>query len=265
MSATPPGGPTPAGPPPTMAEVYGKAYLLVEADGERPGRTRLVYEMESGATYSEDAAEYFAGPEGWFPPDVIACREAAGRVLDIGCGPGRHALAIAAAGHEVVGLDVSADAVAVARRRGVDARLGSLLDPPGGIGTFDTLLLLGASLALLTTYPRLRAGLAALAAVANPGARLLASDVAVDTAQEPSRLRVCIERDGRRSGWSAWSGGEPYMGPEDLAGAVGGTAWRVEDIVYPQEEARGGYLARLRLTADPAAPEGGPSHHGGTT
>ncbi|MEM8925340.1 MAG: methyltransferase domain-containing protein [Actinomycetota bacterium] len=37
------------------------------------------------------------------------------RVLDVGCGPGRHALGLAAAGLEVTGIDISAEFVAIAR------------------------------------------------------------------------------------------------------------------------------------------------------
>lgn len=47
------------------------------------------------------------------------------RVLDLGCGDGRFSAEIAAAGAEVVGLDVSAEAIARARRRspGLDFRV----------------------------------------------------------------------------------------------------------------------------------------------
>jgi SAM-dependent methyltransferase len=41
--------------------------------------------------------------------------EAGERVLDVGCGPGRHALALARRGIEVVGVDLSQDFVALAR------------------------------------------------------------------------------------------------------------------------------------------------------
>src|SRR5215218_1037002 len=37
------------------------------------------------------------------------------RVLDVGCGPGRHALALARRGIDVVGVDLSEDFVALAR------------------------------------------------------------------------------------------------------------------------------------------------------
>src|SRR3981081_1615122 len=44
--------------------------------------------------------------------------EAGERVLDVGCGPGRHALALARRGIEVVGVDLSEDFVALAREAG---------------------------------------------------------------------------------------------------------------------------------------------------
>lgn len=52
--------------------------------------------------------------------DVLAL-EAGHRVLDVGCGPGRHAVALAAKGLEVVGVDLSADFIAVARDRASQA------------------------------------------------------------------------------------------------------------------------------------------------
>lgn len=38
------------------------------------------------------------------------------RVLDVGCGPGRHSIALAQRGVEVVGIDISADFIAIAQR-----------------------------------------------------------------------------------------------------------------------------------------------------
>ena len=46
------------------------------------------------------------------------------RVLDAGCGPGRHSLALAALGFEVVGIDLSPDFVALARAAATERGLG---------------------------------------------------------------------------------------------------------------------------------------------
>ena len=47
------------------------------------------------------------------------------RVLDVGCGPGRHALELATRGHDVLGIDLSERFVAVARAAAADAGLGT--------------------------------------------------------------------------------------------------------------------------------------------
>lgn len=52
------------------------------------------------------------------------------RILDLGCGDGALTEALIAAGAEVVGVDASADMVAAARRRGIDARLADGADLP---------------------------------------------------------------------------------------------------------------------------------------
>jgi SAM-dependent methyltransferase len=78
---------------------------------------------------------------------------AGARVLDLGCGPGRHSLALARRGFEVVGIDRSAEFVDLARAaaesEGVDARFLVAdvrdLDRVRGqdaLGTFDTVICL---------------------------------------------------------------------------------------------------------------------------
>ncbi len=65
------------------------------------------------------------------PGDVAFYAEAcagAARVLELGCGTGRVAAALAGAGHRVVGLDVDADAVAAAAARGLEVCVGDMRD-----------------------------------------------------------------------------------------------------------------------------------------
>ncbi|MEZ5406802.1 MAG: class I SAM-dependent methyltransferase [Acidimicrobiales bacterium] len=69
------------------------------------------------------------------------------RILDVGCGPGRHALALARMGYEVVGIDISATFVDLARQaaesegRGERARfqVADARDPDAWVrlGAFD--------------------------------------------------------------------------------------------------------------------------------
>lgn len=70
---------------------------------------------------------YFSPHVEWSWHQQEALKLARGRVLDIGCGAGRHALYLQGQGHEVVGIDLSPLAIEVCKRRGLrDARVLSI-------------------------------------------------------------------------------------------------------------------------------------------
>jgi SAM-dependent methyltransferase len=100
-----------------------------------------------------------------------------GRVLDIGCGAGRHAIPLGQAEHEVVGLDTSRGAIEVACDRGVRAFEGSIADIPATVGAFSTILLGGNNLGLLGDPDRAKGILNRLAEIATPPARLIGSGI----------------------------------------------------------------------------------------
>jgi SAM-dependent methyltransferase len=104
-------------------------------------------------------------------------RRARGPVLDVGCGPGRHVLALQRRGVEVLGVDASPDAVTLARSRGASVCQTSVFDPIDG--PFRSVLLLDGNLGIggdpLALLQRVRAllvpGGAVLAEVGTPTAR----------------------------------------------------------------------------------------------
>jgi SAM-dependent methyltransferase len=73
--------------------------------------------------------------------DRAVLRHCHGRVIDLGCGPGRMAEELRRLGHPVLGVDLSADAVRRTRARGVHAVRGDVLLPLPGEGVWDTALL----------------------------------------------------------------------------------------------------------------------------
>jgi glycine/sarcosine N-methyltransferase len=105
---------------------------------------------------------------------------AARRILDAACGTGRHAIALAARGHDVVGADLSAPMVEQARHNAIAAStklpffvtgFGDLAPMPGA--PFDALLCLGNSLPHVLTMAALEHTLADFAAALRPGGLLL--------------------------------------------------------------------------------------------
>jgi len=97
-----------------------------------------------------------------------------GRLLDLPCGEGRHALELARRGHLVTGIDLSPPAVERARaeslRTGisVDFRVGDMRAPPAG--PFDGACCLGNSFGYLS-HGDLRVFLRGMHASLRPGAR----------------------------------------------------------------------------------------------
>src|SRR4051794_6182171 len=93
-----------------------------------------------------------------------------GAVLDAPCGDGRMSVRLGAAGYDVTGVDISPEAVASARARGVHAHVGDLRDLPAG--PFDGALSWGNSFGYLTPPDTVRS-LAAFRRAIRPGGTLV--------------------------------------------------------------------------------------------
>jgi SAM-dependent methyltransferase len=71
------------------------------------------------------------------------------RVMDLGCGPGRHAEQLRREELQVLGVDASRTAAAMARRRGVDVVCADALGPlPGGGHFWDGVILLDGNIGI---------------------------------------------------------------------------------------------------------------------
>jgi SAM-dependent methyltransferase len=161
-----------------IGDALGEAMLayLAGSSGEH------VLERDDGWFDIMDTAVYFNEPDDWPVGESAVLEHVHGRVLDIGAGAGRYALALQQLGHDVVALDVSPGAVDVCRRRGVrEVMVGTIYDVSPR-QRFDTFLLGGHNLGLLespTLAPRF---LDRLQILANGGARI------VGTSRDPGTL-----------------------------------------------------------------------------
>ncbi|GAA0459183.1 methyltransferase type 12 [Actinoplanes capillaceus] len=73
--------------------------------------------------------------------DVALLDRCTGPTLDVGCGPGRLTSALAGSGRPALGIDISATAVRLARRRGATALRRDVFGPVPGTGRWRHLLL----------------------------------------------------------------------------------------------------------------------------
>lgn len=160
---------------PAVGDAFGNMLLDCWSAGVERGTTYEVCERDDGHLFVHDAADYFIPLENMGRLDRWACSSTGPRVLDVGCGAGRHLKYLTEMGRSVLGIDASPGAVSVCTERGLAAEVVSITEAPEALSDrFNSILLFGNNAGLLGSEeaaPRILAGLAKLAA---PGARLFA-------------------------------------------------------------------------------------------
>lgn len=199
----------------------------------------------------------------WFASDGLPHLEqqtlslARGRVLDVGCGAGRIALALQRAGHAVVAVDNSPLAVEVCTARGVaDTRVLSITQVScRQLGTFDSVALLGGNFGLCANPRRARWLLRRFHALTGPQGRILADSADPAITDDPTE-RAYHERNtarGRPPGQvrlriryrdyaTSWFD-HLLVSPAAMAELADGTGWQVADVIGEPGQRR--YLAIL--------------------
>jgi len=98
---------------------------------------------------SYGAKLYFSTYNDWDPIEQQAMAFVKGRVLDMGCGAGRHALYLQAKGFDVLGIDNSPLAIKMCKLRGLKkAKVMPIEELRFNPNSFDTILMMGNARAL---------------------------------------------------------------------------------------------------------------------
>ncbi len=100
---------------------------------------------------------YFAEYTEWAEHQKLAMGYATGRVLDIGCGAGRHSLYLQEKGHDVLSTDISPLAVQLCQRRGLKNTLvAPITQLNTKLGVFNTIIMMGHNFGLVSSFKRAR-------------------------------------------------------------------------------------------------------------
>lgn len=148
-----------------------------------------------------------------------------GPVLDVGCGPGRFAAALAARGVPALGIDVSRAAVRRARARGAVALRRAVEGPVPGEGRWGTVLLADGNIGIGGDA---RGLLRRCSELARPGGLLLV-EADPDPEMNVSGPLVLHAEDGRRSRPLPWArvGSLPLRAIGDELGLVVEQEWEL--------------------------------------
>jgi SAM-dependent methyltransferase len=163
-------------PLPDDDDAFGRLLLDHLSGGETD---QLMLELDDGrAGPALPADVFFAEHAAWHAAEQRVFEAVRGRVLDVGCGAGRHSLEAERRGLDVVAIDVSPGAVEVCRRRGVrDARLLPLHAVDASLGVFDTVLMLCGNFGLVGTADDAVPILRMLHELTAPGGRIVLDSV----------------------------------------------------------------------------------------
>ena len=135
-------------------DAFGREIFDYLRDVERRRQILEIVERNDGYIDFHGGPEiYFREYNDWPTHYKQAMRYAKGRVLDIGCGAGRHSLYLQGKGLDVVGIDNSPLVIEVCKMRGLkDVRLLSINQINTKLGMFDTILMMGNNFGLFGSF-----------------------------------------------------------------------------------------------------------------
>jgi SAM-dependent methyltransferase len=220
-----------------VSDVFGRALL----DWAKGGTVPEIVEREDGFTQSGAGPDvYLSAPKDWPAAERQSLRLMRGRVLDVGCGAGRVALALQERNLEVVGLDWSARALEAAQRCGVKSVQRGSIDHLGRlIGQFDSVVLFGNNFGLFRTPEHAHELLAQWAKKSKPGTRVFLESTSAYFGGAPGFDRLYYRRNlecGRPPGsvrlryryeeftgeWFTWL----FVSRREMKAILRGTGWQ---------------------------------------
>jgi len=240
---------------PQTGDAFGAMLLAAYARGGLPTIAHEITERDDGHVSVRDA-HYYSAPILAGTPDADLLDTVTGRVLDVGCGAGRHLTYLKSRKITALGLDASLGAVQVCARRDLDAVHADIADPPD-LGQFDVFLLLGGNLGLLGTPTSASRLLTILGRLASPGARIVAEGIDTSGSGDPihdsyqdrnlslgRHLRQITLRIRHRQQATSWLN-LWFPSPSELGQIADGTGWRLHEV-RPHADGPGYHAEILR-------------------
>lgn len=152
-----------------MKDLFGKAILDFQTNNSPED---LVTETNISEA-DEMSVDYLFRNYNQMPKlEKKALELAKGKILDVGCGAGSHALYLQEKGFEVRAIDISANAIKACKLRGLkDAKVQNLMDVENE--KFDTILLLMNGTGIFGTLAETSKYLQKLKSLLNPNGQIL--------------------------------------------------------------------------------------------
>ncbi|MBI4673710.1 MAG: class I SAM-dependent methyltransferase [Chloroflexi bacterium] len=227
------------------------------------GQVTLYVERDDGFIDEDDLSWYLTSFAEFPRFEKRALKLARGRVLDVGCAAGRHALYLQRRGLEVTGIDSSPLLVQLAQARGLsDVRVVNGCEPlPFRSGEFDTILLFGNNLGLCGNPIRFRHMLRELNRITAPAGQILATTRMLSVTKPlerdyirrnlargraPAQVRLRLLWNGHTGKWFDLL----LFAPTDLMVLAAPEGWELVNV-FADVDMTAGYAVVLEKAAPP--------------
>lgn len=236
-------------------DAYGQ-QLLAQFDAGNP-TAEFIERDDNYIDTGSEAGLYFSEYERWSPLEQQAIKRAKGRILDIGCGAGRHSLYLERQGFNVTAIDNSPGAIEVCKRRGLKNAMvkpiaaASEFEPD----SFDTILMFGNNFGLFGDAENAKLILKKMSRITSEKAQIIAQTLNPYQTGNPEHLEYLEfnRRRGRMPGqikirvrygkivgnWFDYL----FVSPDEMREIVAGTDWQIEELI---ESGEANYFAVIR-------------------
>lgn len=203
-----------------------------------------------------DPKAYFSQFNDWRRIEQKAMDFARGRVLDVGCGAGRHSLYLQEKGFNVLGIDSSSLAIKICKLRGLkNAKVLAVENMDFKPDSFDTLIMLGGNFGLLGSPEKAKALLKTFHRITSSRARIIAGSRDVYETDNLAHLEYHKKNreEGRMSGqmrirvrfekavtdWFNWL----IVSKKEMEDLLANTGWKISSIIESKKDSA--YVAIL--------------------
>jgi len=230
-----------------IKDAYGQ-QLLAQFNGKIP-TAEFIEREDNYIDTGSDAGTYFSEYDQWSALERQAIERAKGRVLDVGCGAGRHSLYLQQRGFGVTAIDNSPGAIKVCKLRGLKSALVRSIADVDAFepNSFDTILMLGNNFGLFGDAENARLILQNFSRITSAQAQIIAgtrNPYRTDSQEHldyhefnrrrgrmPGQIRMRV-RYGRAVGeWFDYL----FVSPEEMREIVGDTGWQIREFIESGE------------------------------
>ena len=224
----------------TESDAYGQMLLAQYKRGT--AACEIIERDDNYIDTGSDPGLYFSEYKDWSPVEKQALRFARGRVLDIGCGAGRHSIYLQDKGLDVTAIDDSPGAIRVCKLRRIKKVLRRPIEELSKFkrDSFDTVVMLGNNFGLFGSPEKAQQLLGEISRITSQRARIVAGTRNPYRTDDPDHLRYLKfnKKRGRMPGqirirarfgsvigdWFDYL----FVSPQEMEEIVGKSGWMVE-------------------------------------